>query len=90
MLITARRVGLEVNEKKTEYLVMINKKDRRRWHDEPLEVRKHRFKNVTEFQYLGSHVTSNIDTNSEIATRIQSGNCCFFALGHLLYSRVLS
>jgi hypothetical protein len=69
---------------------MVNEKDRQRRHDEPLEVGNLRFKNVTEFRYLGSYVTSDNDTNFEVAARIQSGNRCLFALGHLFRSRVLS
>ena len=49
-----------------------------------------RFRNVTEFRYLGSTVTSDNDTNYEVALRIQKGNRCLYALNHLVRSRVLS
>ena len=86
LLVTARRVGLEINEGKTEYLVM----SRNRQDEAPLDVGDMRFGNVTEFVYLGSLVTSDNNTNYEVAARIQKGNRCLFALGHLLRSRVLS
>ena len=86
LLIQARRVGLEVNEEKTEYLVMA----RNRQDEAPLEVDGLSFKNVTEFRYLGSFVTSDNDIEYEVASRIQSGSRCLFSLGHVFRSRVLS
>ena len=89
MLITARRVGLEANEEKTENLVMISEKDRQRRDDEHLKVGNLRFKNVIELRYVGFYVASDNDTNFEVVARIQKGNRCLFTLGHLR-SRVLS
>ena len=86
LLIMARRVGLEVNEDKTEYLVM----SRNRVDEGPLEVDGMRFRNVTEFRYLGSTVTSDNDINYEVAARIQSANRCLFSLNDILRSRHLS
>jgi len=86
LLETASRVGLEVNEGKTEYLVMTEE----RTDEDPLDVGDLRFENVEEFRYLGSTVTSDNDMNREVTLRIQSGNRCLFSVGHLLSSRVLS
>lgn len=63
---------------------------RNRQDEDPLEVNGLRFRNVTEFQYLGSKITSDNDTNLEVAARIQSGSRCLFGLGYVLRSRVLS
>lgn len=71
MLITPRRVGIEVNEGKTEYLVMT----RDRQDEAPLDVGDLRFGNVTEFEYHGCLVTSDNDTDYEVAARIQKGIC---------------
>ena len=83
---TASRVGLEVNEGKTEYLECS-----RNVQDElPLDIGGLRFKKVREFRYLGSTVTSDNDMNREVTLRIQSGNRCLYSLGDLLRSRTLS
>jgi hypothetical protein len=56
----------------------------------PLVVGDLRFKNVTEFRYLGSFVTSDNDIDYEVAARIQSGSRCLHSLHHVFRSRVLS
>ena len=63
---------------------------RNRQDEAPLDVGDLSFGNVTEFEYLGSLVTSDNDTDYEVAARIQKGNRCLFALGRLLRSRALS
>jgi len=63
---------------------------RRNRQDEALEVAGLSFKNVTEFRYLGSFVTSDNDMEYEVASRIQSGSRCLFSLDHVFCSRVLS
>ena len=88
LLAAAKRVGLEVNESKTEYLVM--SRDRQAEDENPLEVDGLHFRSVTEFRYLGSTVTHDNDTSYEINARIQGGNRCLYALGHLFRSKSLS
>ena len=86
LLVTARRVGLEVNAEKTEYLVL----SRLRRDDAPLEVDGLRFNNVTEFRYLGSTVTHVNDMTYEVNARIQSGDRCLHSLTPLFRSKSLS
>lgn len=48
-----------------------------------------KFKNFTEFRYLGSNVTSDNDIDAEATARIQSRDRSLYALDHMLRSRVL-
>lgn len=56
MKIAARKVGLEVNEQKTKY--MINTKDEDRFAVNSIHLGKHVFERVKEFKYLGANIMS--------------------------------
>lgn len=47
-------------------------------------MNQYNFERVPELKYLGVTITSNIDITKEISKRIQSGNCCCFALRSLM------
>ena len=51
---------------------------------------KHEFEHVKEFSYLGSQFNQINSANSEIQTRIFSGNRCYYAYGKLMKSRALN
>lgn len=59
LLATANRIRLEVNEAKTEYLVVTWN----RQNDSTLDVSALSFKNIAEYPYFGSLVTSDNYTN---------------------------
>lgn len=48
------------------------------------------FRNVSEFPYLDTYVTSDNGIDYEVSVRIQISNRCLFALLDILCSRVLS
>jgi hypothetical protein len=82
----AQKVGLQINEQKTEYMII----GRQNWMDQVLEVDHFKFKRVNSFKYLGSIVTEKNDITKEVAARIQAGNRNYYGLEKLLSSRSLS
>ena len=77
LLTAAKRVGLEVNEDKAEYLVV----SRTRQDNASLDVDDFSFKKVEEFVHPESSVTNDNDTNYEVNARIQSGSRCLHPSG---------
>jgi hypothetical protein len=80
--------GLEVNIKKTKYMIMDC-----RGTDRSTELtinKEERFERVTEFKYLGTIVTENNDIMPEIKQRINIGNRSFCALKKLLTSKIVT
>jgi len=57
---------------------------------ETITVGQYEFKKVEDFKYLGTIVTPKNECQIEIQQRIKMGNKCFYALGKLLSSKVLS
>jgi hypothetical protein len=51
---------------------------------------KHESERVKEFSYVGLQPNQTNCTNSEIQTRILSGNHCYYAYGKLMKSRTLN
>ncbi|KAE9539532.1 hypothetical protein AGLY_004784 [Aphis glycines] len=82
----AQKVGLQINEQKTEYMII----GRQNWMDQVLEVGHFKFKRVNSFKYLGSIVTEKNDITKEVAARIQAENRIYYGLEKLLSSRSLS
>ncbi|KAE9521507.1 hypothetical protein AGLY_018106 [Aphis glycines] len=89
LITAAKRVGLQINEEKTEYMEI----SRQRYGKQPeefLKVGPYRFKNVPQFKYLGSMITQSNNMEYEILKRIQMGNKCYYAMDNLFKSRILS
>lgn len=82
----AKNMGLNMNEHKTKVMIA----DRRTNHPAQLQIANHIFDVVTNFNYLGSHITPDNNTGSEIQRRIILGNKCMFELSDLLKSRLLT
>lgn len=89
LIIAARRVGLQINEEKTEYMEISRQRYRGQVEDF-LKVGPYSFKNVSQFKYLGTMITKSNDMEYEILKRIQMGNKSYYAMGNLLKSRILS
>jgi len=84
----AKKVGLQVNEEKTEYIVM-GRRDSAAVFPH-LKVGRYEFSRAKQVKYLGSTLTEKNETDKEIASRILSGNKCFYGLTKILGSRSLS
>ena len=82
----ARKRDLLINENKTKYMevtrIVVN--------GDHLRCGKHEFEHVKEFSYLGSQLNQTNSTNSEIPTRILSGNHCYYAYEKLMKSKALN
>ena len=85
----AKRIGLEINTEKTEYMV-VQRKVPLNNQNSGLEVEGHTFKRIQQFKYLGAMLTQQNEINNEVKARIQAGNRCYFGLTKLLRSRTLS
>jgi hypothetical protein len=66
---TAEKVGLTINDDKTEYLV-VNRSNRNYRLEQHIELEEHKFKNVSQFKYLGSIITQDNELKTEVSSRI--------------------
>jgi len=85
---TAKKVGLQINEGKTEYMVVGRRNSTRMYPS--LRVGNHEFSRVKQFKYLSLVLTEKNETEKKIATRILSGNKCLYGLTKILELRSLS
>ncbi|KAL4103846.1 hypothetical protein QTP88_019181 [Uroleucon formosanum] len=85
----AGKCGLKINDKKTEY-VIIGRRSREYRQGEFMETDHHKFKRTSHFKYLGSIITQDSDLKMEMDTRILMGNRCYFGLGSMFSSKILS
>lgn len=82
----AGKAGLNVNVGKTKYMLLSQDKGS----SDNLTVNGKVFEHVSSFKYLGSRLTEDNDTMTEIRERITQGNRCFFSLLKALKSRTIS
>jgi hypothetical protein len=81
------KLGMEINNKKTKYLVTATYKHRRNTGD--LRIGNETFETVQSYQYLGN-VTSNTNSNNKcIKERIMMGNKAYYANRHLFNSSLI-
>lgn len=85
----ASKVGLEINDEKTEYMIL-SRQDREYQQGQFMNVKGHVFKRVMHFKYLGHLLTQDNDLKLEISARIQKSNKSFFGLRNVLKSKTLS
>jgi hypothetical protein len=85
----AGKCGLKINDKKTKY-VITGRRSREYRQGELMEIDHHKFKRASHFKYLGSIITKDSDLKMEVDTRIQMENKCFFGLGNMFSSKILS
>ena len=78
--------GLKVNVGKTKYMVLAPTPQ----NTNNLIVHGNDFERVKSFKYLGSRLTEENDTLSEIRERISHGNRCLYSLMKTIRSRTLS
>jgi hypothetical protein len=88
LLEASRDVGLEINAKKTKYMIM----SRHPNSGQNLNIRMadESFQNVAKFKYLGTTLTNQNDIHDEIKSRLNSGNACYYSVQNLLSSRLIS
>ncbi|XP_054089974.1 putative uncharacterized transposon-derived protein F52C9.6 isoform X1 [Zeugodacus cucurbitae] len=86
----AKRMGLEVNEDKTKYLLSSSKQSAHSRLGSHVTVDSHNFEVVDNFVYLGTSINNTNNVSLEIQRRITLANRCYFGLSRQLNSKVLS
>lgn len=82
-----QELGLKVNESKTKYMLMSQRRPRR---TEDVRFGDYTFENVERFNYLGSELNVENKISQEINRRIVIGNKAYYANVKLLKSKLLS
>jgi hypothetical protein len=77
----ARRMGLEINQAKTKYMICGTKK---KYPENVFKVKHMTFEQVNSFVYLGTLITTNSNTSAEISNRITLANRSYFGLVNIL------
>jgi len=74
LIVTSKKIGLEVNADKTKYMVMSREQNAGRSHN--MKVFNRSFERVEEFKFLGTTLTNQNSIQEEIKSRLKSGNAC--------------
>ncbi|KAJ4450879.1 hypothetical protein ANN_02311 [Periplaneta americana] len=88
LLEASKEIGLEVNPKKTKYMIMSRGENIVR--NGNIKIGNLSFEKVEKFKCLGATVTNINDTREEIKHRINMGNACYYLVEKLLSSSLLS
>jgi sorting nexin-29 len=85
----AKKVGLEINQDKTKYMIMTGNKDK--WQRvQDFTSGEVSYERVDTFEYLGSVLNEENYTGLEIRSRVMAGNKCYYALGSIMRSKSIS
>ncbi|KAJ4436737.1 hypothetical protein ANN_16869 [Periplaneta americana] len=88
LLEASKEIGLEVNPKKTKYMIM--SRDQNIVRNGNIKIGNLSFEEVEKFKYLGATVTNINDSREEIKHRINMGNAYYYSIEKLLSSSLLS
>jgi ribosomal protein S2 len=83
-----KEVGLEINVKKTKYMLLSRHQNVGRNQD--IKIANRSFQNVSQFKYLGTTLTNQNFIQEKIKRRLDSGNACYHSVQNRLSSRLLS
>jgi hypothetical protein len=84
----ARKTGLEVNERKTKYMIMSTSNCRRKHQD--LKIEGKLVTVVSSFKYLGAVINNGNRKDNCVKERIQAGNRAHFTNLSTLESKIIS
>jgi hypothetical protein len=84
---TSKEVGLEVNTKKTKYMLLSRHQNAGQSHDMKIITRC--LENVPQFRYLGTTITNQNLIQEQVKRRLNSGNPCYYSVQMFLSSRLL-
>jgi len=82
------KLGMEINEEKTKYMVTSTHEHRRNAGD--LRIRNKTFEAVQSFQYLGNNISNTNSNNKCIKERIMMGSKAYYANRQLFNSSLIS
>jgi hypothetical protein len=88
LLEASRDIDLEVNAKKTKYMIMCRHPNSGQ--KQNIRIAKESFENVATFKYLGTTLTNQNGIYDEIKSRLNSGNGCYYSVQNLLSSHLMS
>jgi hypothetical protein len=86
LLDASKEVGLEVNLKKTKYMLM--PRSQKTGQKYSIKIANRSFGDVGKFKYLGTTLTDQNHMHEEIKSRLNSGNACYHSVQSLLSSRL--
>jgi len=81
-----RNIGLEINEEKTQYMIMSHPNSGQ---NQNIRIASESFENVAKFKYLGRTLSNQNDIREEIKSRLNSGNACYNSVQNFLSSRLI-
>jgi hypothetical protein len=85
----AKKVGLEINQDKTKYMIMSRNKDK--WQKvQDFTSGEVSYERVDTFKYLGSVLNEENDIGLEIRSRVMAGNKYYYAPGSIIRSKSIS
>jgi hypothetical protein len=87
LLDASRDIGLEINAKKTKYMIMSRHPNSGQTHN--IKTANESFENMAKFKYLGTTLTNQNDIHDEIKNRLYSRIICYHLVQNLLSSRLI-
>jgi hypothetical protein len=81
-------VRLEMNAKKTRYMLLSRHKNA--WQNRDNKIANRFFEYAAQFRYLGTAVTKRNLIQAEIKWRLNLGNASYHSVNNILFSRLLS
>jgi glycerol-3-phosphate O-acyltransferase len=88
LLDASKEVGLEVNPKKSNYMLV--SRCQKAGQRQSIEVGNMSFESMAKFKYLRTTLTDQNCIHEEIKSRLNSGNACYHSVQSLLSSCLLS
>jgi hypothetical protein len=87
LLDASRNIDLEINAKKTKYMIMSHHLNSGQ--NQNIRTATELFENVAKFKYLGMTLTNQNDVHGEIKSRLNSGNACYYSVQNLFSSYLI-